>query len=492
MSKIEIADILEHSPSVRLLGSRNRQFIITFFHYSFTGLEDRSVSFERLFRGLAEYIEVNESSINDDEDEDLKGFENYETRAKNFIRRWISQGFLTNFLDDNGDEFIELSGHSNKVLDWLSTLKKKEFVGAESKFKGIVGQLKDLVENTEEDRKKRLASLKQRQEEIQREIKLIEGGEALFIYEDFQIVSRLDELNQSAKDLLTDFKEVEQNFKEITKSIYQKYANVEQGKDSILSYTFDALEEIKKSDQGRSFYAFYAFLMQNSSQGMWEEMVNKLYHKLEAKNIEYSDLFLRRMSRYLYRAGKDVFAANDKMAEKLSRVISDTERPNNQEMRRLFSDIKTLISRDDIMDTDLEGISLAGKADINLHLERPLNLEMPVVPVYDNSIFVADEDLPESDQLVQLLSKKTINMRDIRRNVKDVLEKQPNITLEKLIEELGGIQLGLGEVLAYMKVIKYFDHKIDETEKIMLEFEAEENKFIELPKITLTDDGPEK
>ena len=188
----------------------------------------------------------------------------------------------------------------------------------------------------------------------------------------------------------------------------------------------------------------------------------------------------------------DVFAANDKMAEKLSRVISDTERPNNQEMRRLFSDIKTLISRDDIMDTNIEGISLAGKADINLHLERPLNLEMPVVPVYDNSIFVADEDLPESDQLVQLLSKKTINMRDIRRNVKDVLEKQPNITLEKLIEELGGIQLGLGEVLAYMKVIKYFDHKIDETEKIMLEFEAEENKFIELPKITLTDDGPEK
>ena len=121
---------------------------------------------------------------------------------------------------------------------------------------------------------------------------MIEGGKALFIYEDYQIESRLEDLNQSAKELISDFKEVEYNFKSITKSIYQKYSDMDQKKDEILSYTFDALDEIKKSDQGRSFYAFYAYLLHNSSQDMWDGLVSKLYDKLQAKEIEFSDLFL--------------------------------------------------------------------------------------------------------------------------------------------------------------------------------------------------------
>lgn len=485
MSNEEITKIIEESPSVRLIGNRNRHFILQFFYFSFSNLEERAVSFERIFRNLSEYIEHNEATIRDEEDDSLRGFENYESRAKNFLRKWISNGFLTNFLDDNGDEYVELSAHAQKVMDWLISLKKKEFVGTESKFKNIIGQLKDLVENTEEDRQKRLQALKERKESIEREIELIEGGKALFIYEDYQIESRLEDLNQSAKELISDFKEVEQNFKSITKSIYQKYSDIDQRKDEILSFTFNALEEIKKSDQGRSFYAFYAYLLHNSSQDMWEELVSKLYDKLEAKDIEFSDLFLRRMSRYLYRAGKDVFAANDKMAEKLSRIIGDKDRPDNQAFRSLISEIKSYAASNEFLDASLKGIELDAKPEFKLVMERPLNFNIPVEEVYESGLELAEGNITDSEQLVQLLSKKTINLREMRKEVKSIIQNQPNISLQELIEELGGINLGLGEVLAYMNILKYFKHNINEDETVKISFEASSNKFIEVPKITL-------
>lgn len=492
MSNKEITKIIEESPSVRLIGNRNRHFIIQFFHFSFSNIDERAISFERIFRNLSEYIEKNESSIIDDEDDTLRGFENYESRAKNFLRKWISNGYLSNFLDDNGDEFIELSSHSQKVMDWLVSLKKKEFVGTESKFKNIIGQLKDLVENTEEDRQKRLQALRERKRAIEREIDMIEGGKALFIYEDYQIESRLEDLNQSAKELISDFKEVEYNFKSITKSIYQKYSDMDQRKDEILSYTFDALDEIKKSDQGRSFYAFYAYLLHNSSQDMWDGLVSKLYDKLQAKEIEFSDLFLRRMSRYLYRAGKDVFAANDKMAEKLGRIIGDNERPDNQEFRRLISEIKNLATKGDFTKTRESGIVQDAKVEFRLTMERPMNFNIPVEEVYESAMERAEGKVTDSDQLVQLLSKKNINLKKMKEEVAAILKDKPNIALEELIDQLGGIKLGLGEVLAYLNILKYFGHNINESESSKISFEASSNKYIELPKITLVNDGIKK
>ena len=80
----------------------------------------------------------------------------------------------------------------------------------------------------------------------------------------------------------------------------------------------------------------------------------------------------------------------------------------------------------------------------------------------------------------------------MRSKVKGILEAHPNISLETLIEKLGGIHLGLGEVLAYMNILKFFKHKINESETFKVPFQESANKFIELPKITLRHDGAKK
>jgi hypothetical protein len=144
----KIADILNNSPSVDLLKLRNREVIVTFLVNTFSN-QQGTISSERIHNQLADYMEAVQVEI--DEESEILFSDNYEIKAKKFVQNWTNKGFLTNYQDETGEIYYELSSHSSKTLDWLSSLKKEEYVGAESKFKNIFNQLKELVEFTNED-----------------------------------------------------------------------------------------------------------------------------------------------------------------------------------------------------------------------------------------------------------------------------------------------------------------------------------------------------
>ena len=59
-------------------------------------------------------------------DEDTDTNKTIELKAKNTIREWTNKGFLTNYKNENGDVYYELSPHTTKTINWLYSLEKKE------------------------------------------------------------------------------------------------------------------------------------------------------------------------------------------------------------------------------------------------------------------------------------------------------------------------------------------------------------------------------
>src|SRR5690554_2507822 len=308
----QILNTLNASPSVELLRLRNREMIIEFLINTFVNKQG-AISSENIHIQLADFLEGHE--VENDEDSEISAFDTYETKAKKYISNWTNRGFLTNYPDEQGEVFYELSAHSSKTIDWLANLKKEEFVGTESKFNSILHQLKELVEFTNEDAEKRIQLLEEKKLVIEQQIQRIKIGEDVKVFEAFEIVPRFNQLNQSAKELLSDFKEVEDNFKEITKGIYQKHADGSLSKSDILEFTFDALESLKESQQGKSFYAFWSFILNPDLQHKWESLTKDLYTTLEEKSIPIRDTFLIGMKKHLHSSGQKVYKANDKMAE---------------------------------------------------------------------------------------------------------------------------------------------------------------------------------
>ncbi|MFN7266313.1 MAG: DUF3375 family protein, partial [Bacteroidota bacterium] len=145
----QILETLEKSPSVELLRLRNREMIIAFLATSFPVGGARAVSADTLHRQLADFIEFKQ--IDNDDESEISAIDTYEIKSKKYIQSWTNKGFLTNYQDEYGEIYYELSVHSSKTIDWLMSLKKEEYVGTESKFRNIFNQLKELVEFTNEN-----------------------------------------------------------------------------------------------------------------------------------------------------------------------------------------------------------------------------------------------------------------------------------------------------------------------------------------------------
>ncbi|KAA6305854.1 hypothetical protein EZS27_042492, partial [termite gut metagenome] len=133
-----------------------------------------AMSSEDIHNRLSDFLEQRDVEV--DEEIEIVFSDTYEARAKKYMQKWADVGFLTNYQNETGEVFYELSSHSSKTIDWLVNLKKEEYIGTESKFKTLFNQLKELVEFTNENREKRLQLLEDKKLEIEQQIQRLKMG----------------------------------------------------------------------------------------------------------------------------------------------------------------------------------------------------------------------------------------------------------------------------------------------------------------------------
>lgn len=476
-----LSKILQSSPCIELLRMRSRELTVVFLYETFY-LQRNAVSYENLCKRLTDYL--TDLNIENDEENGIQLFDTFEEKARKYIQRWTDKGFLCNYQEESGEVFYELSSYSSKTIDWLLSLKRESFVGTESKFMNLFGQLQELVEFTNENQEERIRLLEAKKQEIEHQIQCLKAGENAKVFEEYQILPRFREITRSAKELLSDFKEVEDNFKTITKSIYQKQTEGNSTKGDILGFTFEALEQLQQSPQGKSFYAFWNFLLTPSMQETWDELVENLYGTFDNKQIEIQDRFLKNMKQYLYTAGKKVYQANDRMAEKLSRIICEKSPSDLATTQRLIQDIQAtllhLAGQNIKPDISLE---VETSAEISLPFERKLTLEQPREITYRQALEMAESDIMQAQHADNLFSQYSIDRNLLKQNIRQVLKRKRQASLGEIVERSGGLEKGLAELFGYIGVVKSFRYAIHPERTQTVVFNPTENKSIIIPEI---------
>jgi len=484
MDKIKIADTLNSSPSVELLKAKNREFIILFFAEVFA--TETAILSENIHFKLEYYLE--ERGIEVDEENEITFADTYENKAKKYIQKWADKGFLTNYQNETGEIFYELSSHSSKTIDWLINLKKEEYIGTESKFKTLFNQLKELVEFTNEDKETRLQLLEDKKLEIEQQIQRLKMGEDVKVFEEYEIVPRFNDLNKLAKELLSDFKEVDDNFKAIIKEIYQRQTDNSLKKGAILQYTFDALDQLKDSSQGKSFYAFWEFLLSQELQQEWENLTQALYQTLKVKQIDSNDVFLKDMKRHLFDSGQKVYKTNDKMAEKLSRIIRETEISRTEVAKNIIQEIKKLLLETSKAKAKIKSdISFEVEdIEVNLPFERKLTYEQSEEIIYTEKPKQSETNITDLNKLSKLFNQNTVDKNILRKQINYVLKEKSQATLTEIIENQDGLSKGLTELFGYMSILKEFKHTVNAEKTQSVIFDSENRKSIVIPEIILT------
>lgn len=478
-----ILEILNSSPSIALLRARSCNIILEFF----TGIfgDVAAISHENIHNQLAEFL--NDHGIEEDYENEILFSDTYEEKAVKYIKRWTDTGYLTNYRNEDGEIYYELSSHSSKVIDWLVGLKQEEYIGTESKFKSIITQLKELVEFSNEDREKRLQLLEDKKLEIEQQIQQLQMGNDIKVFEEYEIVPRFWQINKQAKELLTDFKDVDDNFKAIIKEIYQKQIDQTLNKGSILQYTFDALDELKSSSQGKSFYAFWEFLLARDMQSELDILISELFQTLKNKNINSGDTFLQNMVEYLYESGRKVYQTNDKMADKLSRIIRENEMTQSDIAKRIVQEIKNTL---------IEISKKKQKPDISLTVDDGMEISIPfdrkiTFEQNDNTEYVFNPEsgtlsINDFDELGKVFSNVHIDRRMLERNIRESMKDKSQVTLLDVVDQYP-LKQGLPELFAYFGAIKQFPHNsVNEDRHQAIVFDHENNKQILIPEIIIS------
>lgn len=429
-----------HHPAWRLLRSDHAPLMASFLHRAFVVPNRRVIAAADLAEALEDELYALRESL---------GTGAFPKPALDYLNDWAApeKGWLRKFYRQGTDEpQFDLTPATEKAIAWLGTLTERSFVGTESRLLTLFALLKQISEGSEADPARRIAELHKRRDEIDSEIARIAAGDVPML-DDTALKDRFQQFMQLARELLTDFREVEHNFRMLDRRVRERIALWEGSKGELLEEIMGESDAIADSDEGRSFQAFWDFLMSGRRQ---EELSALLERVLSLSPIEElkPDARTRRVHYDWLEAGEHTQRTVARLSQQLRRFLDDKAWLENRRIMDLLHGIETkaLKLRDAPPAGEVTSIADTA-AKMELALERPL-FTPSVKPVFADIELEAGEAEVAVDALYAQI---VIDKAQLARHIRQALQDKAQVTLRDLTE-IQPLRQGLAELVAYLQL----------------------------------------
>ncbi len=427
-------------PAWRFLCAHHAPLVAGFLHRVFIVPNVRNLSQADLVEALEDHLFVLREQL---------GAEALPGTAQGYLNDWAEndKGWLRKFYPAGTDEpHFDLTPALEKALVWLEGLTERAFVGSESRLLTLFELLRQMSEGSQTDPQVRIAELQKRRNDIDAEIARIMAGD-IPLLDDTALKDRFQQFLQLARELLTDFREVEQNFRTLDRRVRERIALWDGAKGALLEEIMGERDTIADSDQGKSFRAFWDFLMSQSRQ---EELSRLLEQVLSLPPIVTMrpEPRLQRVHYDWLEAGEHTQRTVAKLSEQLRRFLDDQAWLENRRIMDILHSIENhaLALREDIPAGDFMPLA-ATSATIELPLERPL-YRPPLRPLLAETVL--DEGDAEVDTAV-LYGQVVVDRAELNRNIRQELQDRSQISLGEVVSR-HPLRYGLAELVAYLQL----------------------------------------
>ena len=134
---------------------------------------------------------------------------------------------------------------------------------------------------------------------------------------------------------------MEYNFRDLDRQMRGQIALSDRPKGELLDQIFSGQDQIRDSDQGRSFRAFWEFLMSPQRQVELDQLLEAVYALVPVRGSEPGGL-LQRIRHFLLEAGEKVYRSNNLLVEQLRKYLDDQTWLEN---KRIMDLIRTIEKR---------------------------------------------------------------------------------------------------------------------------------------------------
>lgn len=434
----ELAHLRSEHPAWRLLRADNAALVLSFLDRVFVERNAGHLPASELISELDDELHAQNQRL---------GEGTFPRAAVEYLDEWASaeRGWLRKYYAADSDEpFYDLAPAVEKALLWVRDLPPREFIGTESRLNTVFDLLQQMVFGADDDPVRRLAELRRQRAVIDEEIAAAERGEITVLDQAAQR-DRYQQFARTARELLADFREVEENFRRLDRSLREQIAAWSGSKGALLDDALANRRSIADSDQGRSFQAFYDFLLSYGRQAELTDLLRRLQH---IEGLEDQDPRLARIHFDWIDASERTQATVRLLSEQLRRFLDDRAWFEN---RRVFDLLRSI---------EAQALELRHHANppvqmaiddvavtVNLPMERPLSRSDRPVPLAAEVLEDGDEEFDASAMLDQL----HVDREELAERVLGSLARRDQVGLHDVVAE-APLEQGLAELIGYLSL----------------------------------------
>lgn len=469
----ELVTMRATNPAWRLLRAESAPLVLSVLGQVFVTENVRSISSTALVARLDDELYALNARL---------GSETFPRSAKAYLDDWSATevGWLRKYYPTGSDEpHFDATPAVEKAVGWLEALRARSFVGTESRLNTLFDLLRQMVVGAESDPEVRLEELRRRRQQLDAEIALAEAGSVPVLDAAAQR-DRYQQFTATARELLSDFREVESNFRALDRGLRERIAGWSGTKGELLDEVLGDRAGISDSDQGKSFQAFYDFLLSSAKQ---EELAALLERVRKLPAITEPDPRMRHIHYDWLEAGERTQSTVRLLSEQLRRFLDDQVWLENRRVMDILRSIESAaLAIRDIPGTGPEMEIDDTAVSVVLPMERPLYSPANGAVIADTILADSDEQLDHS----ALFDQVYVDPVPLAAAVRRAMAQRSHIGLRSVIAE-HPLQLGLAELITYLSLRDdtfevVFDERV--REEIPWLDEAGINRIARLPRVT--------
>jgi flagellar motility protein MotE (MotC chaperone) len=463
----------------RLLAADHAPLILSFLALAFIQPNRRAIPAPELVALLDAYLgQLGETH----------GTERYPKSARQYLEDWASpeRAYLRKYYPKSGEDAeFDLTPAAEKAIEWIQGLRPQQFVGTESRLMTLFHLLRELATGAQADPAARIQELERRRAELEREIERVRSGQAGPL-DATQVKERYLQVEDTARHLLGDFRQVEENFRGLDAQTRERVATSAQPKGALLEEIFGETDHIRRSDQGKSFDAFWEFLMSPARQDELQAWLARVHELAAVRELSHEE-FVRNIPFLLLDAGEKIHGTVAQLVEQLRRFVDDQAHLENRRILDLIREIEAHAIR---LRADpphqpafaiLDGLAPEFGLPLCRTLYRP-----PRNPMLD--LGAIEEGEAELD-LAALFAQTAVDERLLREHVSELLRSRSQVTLAEVASAFPP-ERGLAEVVAYLRIAGNEGAAVDEsvTETLVIPSNSERaERRVRLPRVIFTE-----
>jgi Protein of unknown function (DUF3375) len=447
----------QSSSTIKLLRATSAPFVLDFLISQFKSQNRLTISHGEIRASLQSYQE----RIRDEHPNALR------EKPDVYLTDWSSPetGWLHRFIELSRTEpSYQLTPSSEAVIAFLerALVDTEQFVGTECRLRLILELLDDVVTGAAKDPQSKLDRLRAQRDRLDAQIQAIEEGNdvesssATMVRERFGMAISL--LNQ----LQSDFRSVEDRFKQLARLVHHRHAEGRQSRSDILEFALDQEDLLKEDDQGRSFHEFVRLVHSPERQERLAELINQLSSLNEIGDQSAGVNKLHNMMPMLIAEAEKILRTTQRLSHTLRTLLDARSSRHRQQLAIVLRDIQSMAaSRSPMVDT--ESIQIA--VDVDLEIQAPMDRVFWSPPVafatVDMQEHIADDELRDH-AFRSLANLNRLDWSLMRARIRRAVESSGPLSLGQLLE-IHPPTAGPIEVLGYLQIAYDDGHKIDST-----------------------------